>query len=235
MIIENFYLDVNFIYDNHYTICFNTIDYNKGKGFFDFMFIKNLKDLNGRYYELLQKYNVIQKCSNGYLFSNKYMIINNHIYEIEKPKQIEHTKIFIKSLNVVIRFFNNKNVIKNILQYKDDLKKYLPNIIYISQNIIVEQKIEYNKIIDCVLLPYKFIFYLYIIIFKNIKLYDLSPENIIIDRNFHIYIIDIDKRKKLSIGILIINAILIYTVFLFIDNEMVEKIQNKLFANCLND
>ncbi len=57
------------------------------------------------------------------------MIINNHIYEIEKPKQIEHTKIFIKSLNVVIRFFNNKNVIKNILQYKDDLKKYLPNII----------------------------------------------------------------------------------------------------------
>ena len=52
-------------------------------------------------------------------------------------------KIFIKSLNVVIRFFNNKNVIKNILQYKDDLKKYLPNIIYISQNIIVEQKILY--------------------------------------------------------------------------------------------
>ena len=90
-------------------------------------------------------------------------------------------------------------------------------------------------VIDCVLLPYKFIFYLYIIIFKNIKLYDLSPENIIIDRNFHIYIIDIDKRKKLSIGILIINAILTYTVFLFIDNEMVEKIQNKLFANCLND
>lgn len=63
----------------------------------------------------------------------------------------------------------------------------------------------------------------------------MSPENIIIDRNFHIYIIDIDKRKKLSIGILIINAILTYTVFLFIDNEMVEKIQNKLFANCLND
>ena len=63
----------------------------------------------------------------------------------------------------------------------------------------------------------------------------MSPENIIIDRNFHIYIIDIDKRKKLSIGILIINAIFTYTVFLFIDNEMVEKIQNKLFANCLND
>ena len=58
---------------------------------------------------------------------------------------------------------------------------------------------------------------------------------IIIDRNFHIYIIDIDKRKKLSIGMLIINAILTYTVFLFIDNEMVEKIQNKLFANCLKD
>ena len=227
IIIENFKIPFKKIVESGYTICFTEEQFQKNN--YDFLYWKKYKITH--LYNDLKEYNVIQKINDGALISNKYIIINNQIYEITLLPQIEHSKI--QANNYIIRFFTKgikSKILYNINLIKNKLGiKYLPKIFYFGDSILVEEKIVPHKIFNHFYIM-KFIFMMYLTLFKNIKIFDLDESNIIIDKNLCFKIIDLDKTCDFSKIKIIIYYIYDYFIYKYFTWNMQQKIDNYFFT-----
>lgn len=227
IIIENFNVSLDLILSNDYKICFTEKQFQENG--YDFLYLKNYKITH--LYNDLKKYNVIQKVNDGVLISNKYIIINNKIYKITLLNQINHSKI--QANDYMIRFCTkgmklrisyNIDLIKNKLNIK-----YLPKIFYFGDSILVEEKIVPHKIFNHFYIM-KFIFMMYLTLFKNIKIFDLDEYNIIIDKNLCFKIIDLDETCDFSKIKIIIYYIYDYFIYKYFTWNMQQKIDNYFFT-----
>jgi len=75
----------------------------------------------------------------------------------------------------------------------------------------------------------KFIFMMYLTLFKNIKIFDLDEYNIIIDKNLCFKIIDLDKTCDFSKIKIIIYYIYDYFIYKYFTWNMQQKIDNYFF------
>ena len=117
------------------------------------------------------------------------------------------------------------------------LEKYLPKILYFGRYILIEERIKTNWINKINLL--KFLFVMYLIIFKQIRLMDLIQTNILFYHGFKI--IDIDFNVKIPSKYLIIYYINEYFFkccgFLYnnigcrIDNWLIKIVNDKILKN----
>ena len=226
IIIENFNVSLDLILSNDYKICFTEKQFQENG--YDFLYLENYKITH--LYNDLKKYNVIQKVNDGALISNKYIIINNKIYKITLLNQINHSKI--QANDYMIRFCTkgmklrisyNIDLIKNKLNIK-----YLSKIFYFGDSILVEEKIVPHKIFNHFYIM-KFIFMMYLTLFKNIKIFDLDEYNIIIDKNLCFKIIDLDKTCDFSKIKIIIYYIYDYFIYKYLSLNTQQKIDNYFF------
>lgn len=227
IIIENFNVSLDLILSNDYKICFTEKQFQENG--YDFLYLKNYKITH--LYNDLKKYNVIQKVNDGVLISNKYIIINNKIYKITLLNQINHSKI--QANDYMIRFCTkgmklrisyNINLIKNKLNIK-----YLPKIFYFGDSILVEEKIKSNKLLDNFSVI-KFVFVMYILFIKNIKIFDLDEYNIIIDNDANFKLIDLEKTCNYSKMKLFIYYVYEYFIYKYLSLNTQQKIDNYFFT-----
>lgn len=231
IIIENFKVPFKKIVESGYTICFTEKQFRENDC--DFLFLKNYKIMH--LYNDLQKYNVIQKVNGGAIISNKYIIINNQIYKITLLNQTAHSKIQVN--DYMIRFCTKDMKLKilyniNLIKNKSD-KKYLPKIFYFGDSILVEEKIIPHKIFNYSCIT-KFIFVIYLMLFKNVKIFDLAERNIIIDNDANFKLIDLGETCNYSKMKLFIYYVYEYFIYLYLPLNIQGKIDNHIFTeeNC---
>lgn len=227
IIIENFKVPFKKIVESGYTICFTEKQFRENDC--DFLFLKNYKIMH--LYNDLQKYNVIQKVNGGAIISNKYIIINNQIYKITLLNQTAHSKIQVN--DYMIRFCTKDMKLKilyniNLIKNKSD-KKYLPKIFYFGDSILVEEKIKSNKLLDNFSVI-KFVFVMYILFIKNIKIFDLREYNIIIDDDANFKLIDLGETCNYSKMKLFIYYVYEYFIYKYLSLNTQQKIDNYFFT-----
>ena len=211
--------DLNFIEaKNKYNCCFTEKDFQTGK--YDFYYILQKDDKNHKMYnELLVKYNSVQVLTKGFLVSNQYSLINFKKIKIYPTSQGMNNRKKVLTNTYAIRF----------------MKKYQRDFIF--QNMEYLKSIKTNWINKINLL--KFLFVMYLIIFKQIRLMDLTQTNILFHHGFKI--IDIDCTVQVPLKYLVvhyINEYFIKTLNIFgsslenkIDKKLIEDINNKILKN----
>lgn len=233
--------DLNFIEaKNKYNCCFTEKDFQTGK--YDFYYILQKDDKNHKMYnELLVKYNSVQVLTKGFLVSNQYSLINFKKIKIYPTSQEMNNRKKVLTNTYAIRFmkkYQRDFIFQNMEYLKSHkLEKYLPKILYFGRYILIEERIKTNWINKINLL--KFLFVMYLIIFKQIRLMDLTQTNILFRHGFKI--IDIDCIVQVPLKYLVvhyINEYFIKTLNIFgsslenkIDKKLIEDINNKILKN----
>ena len=233
--------DLNFIEaKNKYNCCFTEKDFQTGK--YDFYYILQKDDKNHKMYnELLVKYNSVQVLTKGFLVSNQYSLINFKKIKIYPTSQGMNNRKKVLTNTYAIRFmkkYQRDFIFQNMEYLKSHkLEKYLPKILYFGRYILIEERIKINWINKINLL--KFLFVMYLIIFKQIRLMDLTQTNILFYHGFKI--IDIDFNVKIPSKYLIIYYINEYFFkccgFLYdnigcrIDNWLIKIVNDKILKN----
>lgn len=204
MICEHFQLDI-LLAKNKYNCCFTKNDYKTGK--YDFYYILGNTFNIDVYENLIKTYNVVQITNQGFLVSNKYILID---YQKQKIIVANRTRNRSKILTdkYAIRFitrYQKGTISSNMFDFqKKHLDYLLPKIFYFSNTMLIEERIFHKKQYRYRFL--KFIFILCLIFIKNMNIIDLDDLNIIY-KNKKFYIIDIDCCAKMKKRHLIIHYI----------------------------
>ena len=202
MIVEYFKIDFLEARDK-YNCCFTEKDFQTERYDFWYSLIDTKQNLD-RYEELLRKYNCVQILLNGFLISNKYMMIDyKKIPIIPVNRTYGRSKVLtdIYAIRFMKRF--QKEFIHNNLKYYNDkhIDKYLPTIRYISNNILIEDRIFHDKQFQY---HYRKLFFVFYLIFvKHINLMDLVESNILYTKDGKFKIIDIDCSVKIPKKLLV--------------------------------
>ena len=221
--------DLNFIEaKNKYNCCFTEKDFQTGK--YDFYYILQKDDKNHKMYnELLVKYNSVQVLTKGFLVSNQYSLINFKKIKIYPTSQGMNNRKKVLTNTYAIRFmkrFQKEFIHNNLKYYKEKhADKYLPTIRYISNNILIEDRIFYDKQFQY---HYKKLFFVFYLIFvKHINLMDLIESNIIYTKDRRFKIIDVDCSVKIPKKLLIPYYLNEY-IFVNINYKLWKKIDDWL-------
>ena len=226
MIVEYFKIDFLEARDK-YNCCFTEKDFQTEMYDFWYSLIDTKQNLD-RYEELLRKYNCVQILLNGFLISNKYMMIDyKKIPIIPVNRTYGRSKVLTDTY--AIRFmkrFQKEFIHNNLKYYKEKhVDKYLPTIRYISNNILIEDRIFYDKQFQY---HYKKLFFVFYLIFvKHINLMDLIESNIIYTKDRRFKIIDVDCSVKIPKKLLIPYYLNEY-IFVNINYKLWKKIDDWL-------
>ena len=210
---------------SNYSICFDEKKFNKN---YDFCLIN--KKLN---YNVYKKYNFICYIGNKLLLSNKYAIYNNKIYKCKRLNDINTTSKILINNKYVFRYIDNKKYLHNILENISALNNCnCPKIYKIYKNLLIEEYIESSSFNDFDI--FKFIFSLYLLFIKNIMIFDLSGDNIIISKDFKFYIVDLEDKNIFNKFELLIFYINIYIIDFFC-SDISDKISKKYYDRLKRD
>lgn len=107
-----------------------------------------------------------------------------------------------------------------------------PKIYKIYENLLIEEYIESSSFNDFDI--FKFIFSLYLLFIKNIMIFDLSGDNIIISKDFKFYIVDLEDKNIFNKFELLIFYINIYIIDFFC-SDISDKISKKYYDRLKRD
>ena len=112
-------------------------------------------------------------------------------------------------------YIDNKKYLHNILENISALNNCnCPKIYKIYENLLIEEYIESSSFNNFDI--FKFIFSLYLLFIKNIMIFDLSGDNIIISKDFKFYIVDLEDKNIFNKFELLIFYINIYIIDFFV-------------------
>lgn len=218
-------MNIQYLNELGYKICYNEDNFNSE---YDFLFIKNQKICD----KFMLKYNYIRIYQNGLLISNKYAIYNESVYDIVRLNENDghkYAKIYLKQCGLVIRFYDKqtRNTILN--NYINIPKSNRVPIIKFTEYFCITKYIHKGFLDNFSII--KFLFVMYLLLYKNKLIFDLQQDNIIIDKKLNIYVVDVEAKNVFTKNELMRFYIMSYFFYWLnvIDNRMDKEFFDKLY------